>query len=99
MRHHFAGIPCAAFSTVMPSWLRMLALRCQLGRKTPICAREYLTDDDLQRLADLSRTLSRVAVLGYTSPTDYFEIGHLGQTGEDLILHAVGKVGVLFLFA
>ena len=55
---------------------------------------------DAKFLTDLVHVALGVAsILHYARATDYFEIGHFRQISQDLALHSVGEVGVLFLFA
>jgi hypothetical protein len=53
-----------------------------------------------QRLTNLSQvTRGRGLVLVYAGAADHFQVGDLGQIGEDFILNAVGEIGVGFVFA
>ena len=53
-----------------------------------------------KRLGDLEQiTLCADFVLHCRRAADYFQIRHLGQAGEDFILHAVCEESVLFLIA
>ena len=38
-------------------------------------------------------------VLAHTRVTDHFQIRNLGEIGQDLVLHAVGEVGVVAIVA
>ena len=53
-----------------------------------------------ERLTDLAQvTRGRGLVLVYAGAADHFQVGDLGQIGEDFVLNAVGKIGVRFVFA
>src|SRR5438067_4973030 len=55
---------------------------------------------DAKFLTDLAHVALGVAsILHYARAADYFEIGHFRQISQDLALHSIGEVGVLFLFA
>src|SRR5262249_7501737 len=43
--------------------------------------------------------ISFAAIIHDTRPTDDFQIGDLRQLGQDVVLHAIDKGGVLFLLA
>jgi hypothetical protein len=51
-----------------------------------------------QRIADLAR-ISLAAILHHAGPTDYFEISNFRQLGQNVVLDAVGKGGVLSVAA
>src|SRR4051794_9270852 len=51
-------------------------------------------------LADFAQiALSPGLVLHHGRATDHLEVGDLGEVGQDLVLHAVGEEGVLFVLA
>ena len=51
-------------------------------------------------LADLAQIARRAAfVLHHARAADHFQIGNLGQMGQDLVLDALGEEGVLFFAA
>ena len=39
----------------------------------------------------------RLPISHHTGAADDFEVGDLGQVGQDFVLHAIGKVGVCFV--
>src|SRR5205807_5584837 len=49
---------------------------------------------DLQHLSDLLEVTRRAAVLHHTRPAHHLQISHLGEVGEDFVLHAIGEEGV-----
>src|ERR1700693_6480305 len=51
-------------------------------------------------LADFTQIARRrVAILHHTGATNHFQISHLGQSGQDFVLHAVSKECVLLVVA
>jgi hypothetical protein len=55
---------------------------------------------DTELLADLAHVaLGPASVLHYAGAADHFQIGHSRQISQDLALHSIGEIGVLFLFA
>ncbi len=53
-----------------------------------------------QLLPDLAQVARRVAlVIHHRGAADHFQVGEFGQSGQDLILHAVGEEGVVFIAA
>ena len=55
---------------------------------------------DAELLADLAQIARRAAlVLHDARAADHFEIGDLREVGQNLVLHAIGEKGVLFVAA
>ena len=53
---------------------------------------------DAKRFRDFSQvTVNAVFILHHRSPADHFEVGNFGQIGENLVLHAISEVSVLFI--
>jgi hypothetical protein len=53
---------------------------------------------DTKGLTDLAR-VARATIWHDTRPANHLEIGDVGQLGQNVVLHAIGKEGVLFLLA
>src|SRR6266513_873925 len=51
-----------------------------------------------QIISDLTE-ISFAAVIHHAGPADHLEIGDFCQLGQNVVLHAIGKVCVLFLIA
>ena len=55
---------------------------------------------DAEFLADLAHVaLGPAFVLHNAGAADHFQIGHFRQISQDLALHSIGEISVLFLFA
>src|SRR4029453_2811614 len=53
---------------------------------------------DTQRITDLPQVLF-TAILHHAGAADHFEVGHLCQLGQNVILHAISKKRMLFVVA
>src|SRR5437762_3740145 len=56
------------------------------------------------RNAQLLRNLAKITcnsalILHHARAADYFQVCDLRKVGQDLVLHAVGKIGILFFLA
>ena len=51
----------------------------------------------LKGLPDLANALFGIAILRHAVPADHFEIGYLGEICQNIVLYAVGEVGVFFV--
>ena len=55
---------------------------------------------DTERTRDFAQVTCRsIPVLHHACSADHFEVGDLGQAGEDFVLHTLGKIGVRFFLA
>src|SRR5262249_43023920 len=55
---------------------------------------------DAELLADFAQVAFGAGlVLAHAGVTDHFQIRNFGQIGQDLVLHAVGKIGVVPIVA
>ena len=81
---------------------RGTALKARTCPRTPkiLCLREIqLFNRDLKRLSDFANALFRVALLRRASAADYFEIGHLRQISQNVVLHTISEIRILFVIA
>ena len=44
-------------------------------------------------------TANAILVLHHRRPADHLQVGNLGQVTQNLVLHAIGEVRVLFIIA
>src|SRR5437762_59020 len=71
-----------------------LRVHVKRGADSPYAALQHMGDSQL--VTDLTYVLL-AAIVHYAGPADDLEIGDFRQLGQNVVLHAVGKVGVLFV--
>ncbi len=84
--------------------MRVVAGIDQLGDHPHFVGRTLHAPLDNMRHAELLADLAQIArraafVLHDAGAADHFQVGNPGQMGQDLVLHALSKEGVCFLFA